>query len=94
MTALPPPLLLLFHRRDERPMPQVREWMNSPSRAVEAATCLIFVALVLCPGSPRRCRGVRHRSPCMATAAACREYITSAQITTTSSAMISRDHTG
>ncbi|WP_157995991.1 hypothetical protein [Thermomonospora amylolytica] len=40
-------LVLLLHRRAERLMPRVREWMNFHSRVVDVAACLIFVALIL-----------------------------------------------
>ncbi|WP_119727732.1 GAP family protein [Thermomonospora amylolytica] len=47
VAALPLLLLLLFHRRAERLMPRVREWMNSHSWVINVAACLIFVALIL-----------------------------------------------
>lgn len=47
IAALPLLALLLFRRRAERAMPQVRKWMNSHSWVVKIVTCLIFIALIL-----------------------------------------------
>ncbi|MBA9006327.1 GAP family protein [Thermomonospora cellulosilytica] len=47
VAALPLLMVLLLHRRAERLMPRVREWMNSHSWVINVAACLIFVALIL-----------------------------------------------
>ncbi|WP_433475149.1 GAP family protein [Spirillospora sp. CA-142024] len=47
IAALPLLGLLLFHRRAERAMPQIREWINTHSWLVNIVTYLIFIALIL-----------------------------------------------
>jgi len=47
IAALPLLLYLLFHRRAQRLMPQVREWMNTHSWLVNIIACVIFIVLIL-----------------------------------------------
>ena len=47
IAALPLLLYLLFHRRVQRLMPQVREWMNTHSWLVNIIACVIFIVLIL-----------------------------------------------
>ena len=47
IAALPLLLYLLFHRRAQRLMPQVREWMNTNSWLVNIIACGIFIVLIL-----------------------------------------------
>jgi threonine/homoserine/homoserine lactone efflux protein len=47
VAALPVLLFLLFHRRAQRLMPQVREWMNSNSWMVNIIVCIVFILLIL-----------------------------------------------
>jgi hypothetical protein len=47
IAALPLLLYLLFHRRAQRLMPQVREWMNTHSWLVNIIACGIFIVLIL-----------------------------------------------
>jgi uncharacterized protein involved in cysteine biosynthesis len=46
IAALPLLLYLLFHRRAQRLMPQVRDWMNAHSWLVNVIACVIFIALI------------------------------------------------
>jgi hypothetical protein len=46
IAALPLLLYLLFHRRAQRLMPQVRDWMNTHSWLVNVIACVIFIALI------------------------------------------------
>jgi hypothetical protein len=45
--TLPLLFFLLFHRRAERLMPKVRDWMNSNSWVVNIIVCVVFIALIL-----------------------------------------------
>ena len=47
IAALPLLLYLLFHRRAQRLMPQVRDWMNEKSWLVNIIACAAFVLLIL-----------------------------------------------
>jgi hypothetical protein len=47
IAALPLLLYLLFHRRAQRLMPQMREWMNTHSWLVNIIACVIFIVLIL-----------------------------------------------
>ena len=47
IAALPLLLYLLFHRRAQRLMPQVRDWMNTHSWLVNIIACVIFIALIV-----------------------------------------------
>jgi hypothetical protein len=44
---LPLLLYLLFHRRAQRLMPRVRDWMNTHSWLLNIITCVVFIALIL-----------------------------------------------
>ncbi|SNS16829.1 GAP family protein [Actinomadura mexicana] len=46
IAALPLLALLLFHRRAERAMPRVREWMTGNSWVINIICCLIFIAII------------------------------------------------
>jgi len=47
VAALPVLFFLVFHRRAERLMPKVRDWMNTHSWVVNIIVCAIFIALIL-----------------------------------------------
>jgi hypothetical protein len=47
VAALPLLLFLLFHRRAQRFMPKVRDWMNSTSWMVNIIVCVVFIVLIL-----------------------------------------------
>jgi hypothetical protein len=47
VAALPLLLFLLFHRRAQRVMPKVRDWMNANSWLVNIIVCGVFIALIL-----------------------------------------------
>jgi len=47
VAALPLLLFLLFHRRAQRLMPKVRDWMNTNSWLVNIIVCVVFIALIL-----------------------------------------------
>jgi hypothetical protein len=47
VAALPLLLFLVFHRRAQRFMPQVRDWMNTHSWLVNIIVCGVFIALIL-----------------------------------------------
>ena len=47
IAAFPLLLYVLFRRRAERLMPQVREWMNTHSWLVNIIACVIFIALII-----------------------------------------------
>jgi threonine/homoserine/homoserine lactone efflux protein len=47
VAALPLLLYLLFHRRAQRLMPKVRDWMNANSWLVNIIVCVIFIALIV-----------------------------------------------
>ena len=47
IAALPLLLYLLFYRRAQRLMPQVRDWMNTHSWLVNIIACAIFIVLIL-----------------------------------------------
>jgi hypothetical protein len=47
VAALPLLLFLLFHRRAQRLMPKVRDWMNSNSWLVNIIVCVVFILLIL-----------------------------------------------
>ena len=47
VAALPLLLFLLFHRRAQRFMPKVRDWMNETSWMVNIIVCVVFVVLIL-----------------------------------------------
>jgi hypothetical protein len=47
VAALPLLLFLLFHRRAQRIMPKVRDWMNSHSWLVNIIVCAVFIVLIL-----------------------------------------------
>jgi threonine/homoserine/homoserine lactone efflux protein len=47
VAALPLLLFLLFHRRAQRVMPKVRDWMNANSWLVNVIVCVVFIALIL-----------------------------------------------
>ncbi|NDU74489.1 GAP family protein [Actinomadura sp. DSM 109109] len=46
VAALPLLARLLFHRRAERAMPRVREWMTGNSWMVNIICCLVFIAII------------------------------------------------
>jgi hypothetical protein len=46
-TVLVAALPLLFHRRAQRLMPKVRDWMNTHSWPLNIITCGVFIALIL-----------------------------------------------
>jgi threonine/homoserine/homoserine lactone efflux protein len=47
IAALPLLLYLLFHRRAQRLMPRVRNWMNANSWLLNILVCGVFIALIL-----------------------------------------------
>jgi len=47
VAALPLLAFLLFHRRAERAMPKVRDWMNTHSWLINIIVCVIFIVLIL-----------------------------------------------
>jgi Sap, sulfolipid-1-addressing protein len=47
VAALPLLFYLLFHRRAQRLMPRVREWMNTHSWLLNIIVCVVFIALIL-----------------------------------------------
>ena len=47
IAALPVLFYLLFHRRAQRVMPKVREWMNTKSWLVNGVVYVIFIVLIL-----------------------------------------------
>jgi hypothetical protein len=47
VAALPLLLYLLFHRRAQRLMPRVRDWMNANSWLLNVLVCVVFIALIL-----------------------------------------------
>jgi hypothetical protein len=47
IAALPLLALLLLHRRANRIMPRIREWMNTHSWLINIITCLVFIVLIL-----------------------------------------------
>jgi hypothetical protein len=47
VAALPLLLYLLFYRRAQRLMPQVRDWMNTNSWLVNIIVCVVFIVLIL-----------------------------------------------
>jgi threonine/homoserine/homoserine lactone efflux protein len=47
VAALPLLFFLVFHRRAERLMPKVRDWMNTHSWVVNIIVCIVFIALIL-----------------------------------------------
>jgi Sap, sulfolipid-1-addressing protein len=47
VAALPLLGFLLFHRRAQRVLPRVRDWMNGHSWLVNIVVCLVFIALIL-----------------------------------------------
>jgi hypothetical protein len=47
VAALPVLFYLLFRRRAQRLMPQIRNWMNTHSWLVNIIVCAIFIALIL-----------------------------------------------
>ena len=47
VAALPLLLFLLFHKRAQRFMPKVRDWMNETSWMVNIIVCGVFVVLIL-----------------------------------------------
>jgi threonine/homoserine/homoserine lactone efflux protein len=47
VAALPLLLFLLFHRRAQRFMPKVRDWMNSTSWLVNIIVCGVFIAIIV-----------------------------------------------
>jgi threonine/homoserine/homoserine lactone efflux protein len=47
VAALPLLLYLLFHRRAQRIMPKVRDWMNANSWLVNIIVCVVFIFLIL-----------------------------------------------
>jgi len=47
VAALPLLFYVLFHRRAERLMPKVRDWMNTHSWVVNIIVCVVFIALIL-----------------------------------------------
>jgi len=47
VAALPMGAYLLFHRRAQRLMPKVRDWMNTHSWLVNIIVCVVFIALIL-----------------------------------------------
>ncbi|GAA0686792.1 hypothetical protein GCM10009548_67730 [Streptomyces malaysiensis subsp. malaysiensis] len=49
IAALPLLVYLLLGGRAQRAMPRVRQWLTTHSWVVNAAACLIFIALILAP---------------------------------------------
>jgi hypothetical protein len=47
VAALPLLLFLLFHRRAQKFMPKVRDWMNETSWLVNIIVCGVFIALIV-----------------------------------------------
>jgi len=47
IAALPLLLYMLFHRRAQRVMPKVRDWMNTNSWLVNIIVCGVFIALIV-----------------------------------------------
>ena len=47
VAALPLLLFLLFHRRAQRLMPKVRDWMNANIWLVNIIVCGVFIVLIL-----------------------------------------------
>jgi threonine/homoserine/homoserine lactone efflux protein len=47
VAALPLLLYVLFHRRAQRIMPKVRDWMNTHSWLVNIIVCAVFIALIV-----------------------------------------------
>ena len=47
VAALPLLFFVLFHRRAQRFMPKVRDWMNNNSWLVNIIVCGVFIALIL-----------------------------------------------
>ena len=47
VAVLPLLAFLLFHRRAQRAMPKVRDWMRDWAWAVNVIVCAIFVVLIL-----------------------------------------------
>ena len=47
IAALPVLSYLLFHRRAERAMPKVRDWMNTHSWLVNIIVYVVFILLIL-----------------------------------------------
>jgi threonine/homoserine/homoserine lactone efflux protein len=47
VAALPLLLFLLFHRRAQKLMPKVRDWMNTNSWLVNIIVCVVFILLIL-----------------------------------------------
>jgi hypothetical protein len=47
IAALPLLLYLLFHRRAQRLMPQVRDWISANSWVVNIIACVVFIVLIL-----------------------------------------------
>jgi hypothetical protein len=47
VAALPLLLYLLLHRRAQRLMPKVRDWMNANSWLVNIIVCVVFIILIL-----------------------------------------------
>jgi hypothetical protein len=47
VAALPLLLYLLFHRRAQRLMPKVRDWMNTNSWLVNIIVYVVFILLIL-----------------------------------------------
>jgi len=47
VAALPLLLFQLFHRRAQRFMPKVRDWMNETSWMVNIIVCVVFIVLIL-----------------------------------------------
>ena len=46
VAALPLLLFLLFHKRAQKFMPKVRDWMNSTSWMVNIIVCAVFIAII------------------------------------------------
>ena len=47
VAALPLLLYLLFHRRAQRLLPKVRDWMNTNSWLVNIIVYVVFILLIL-----------------------------------------------
>ena len=47
VAALPLLVYLLFHRRAQRLMPKVRDWMNTHSWLVNIIVCVVFIVLIV-----------------------------------------------
>jgi len=47
IAALPLLAFLLFHRRAETAMPEVRNWMNTHSWLINIIACVVFIVLIL-----------------------------------------------